>query len=149
MVPSARTLNRIAIIFLLIVLAALSFEQDSNAQSTPPVGDEAPIRQIVAEFYQACAAGDLDRIFKLGGSGSSPLAEHRDELQRQCSNRGLKFSTPTMSHVELQGTFASARVSVEMSSPVEAAGQRPSRIIRVFSFTRQDGEWKLSSYVSA
>ena len=149
MVPSARTPNRIAIIFILIVLAALSFERDSNAQSTPPVGDDVSIRQIVAEFYQACAAGDLDRIFKLGGSGSSRLAEHRDELQRQCSNRGLKFSALAVSHVEPQGSFASARVSVEMSSAGEAAGQRPSRLIRVFSFTRQGGVWRLSDYVSA
>jgi ketosteroid isomerase-like protein len=122
----------------------------AQSQSSDAQADAGPFYSVIQKFYDACARKDIEAVVKMGGRNATGLNDHRNDPEGQFAGANATFSNLAVSRIEIQGDYATATASVDDAETKISTGKaRKSRLIRVFSFAKEDGEWKIVDYLSA
>lgn len=131
--------RQLFLVFILFCVPCPVFAQEHSA-------DEAALRALVAQYFDAYAKKDLTGFVALWSGQSPQVAARRQTLERLFSYDTFSFTAPLISHLKLEADKAKLRVATRRTARSLDGNITNATDLRVeFSFVKEDGGWKLWS----
>src|SRR5262249_13933953 len=134
---------------LLTVVSVICLSLYASAQQLAPGGapspDEAALRALIVEYFDAYAKKDLDAIMALWSKDAPGVDARRLRLHGRFADEDYQFSEPVISRIRIEGAHASTRALIERRV-TRFRGSSTMNINSVrsdLSFVKESGEWKL------
>lgn len=129
-----------------LLLAAILFCLPCPVCAQEQSADEAALRTLVAQYFDAYAKKDLNGFVALWSGQSPQVASRRQTLERLFSYDTFSFTAPLISHLKLEADKARLRVATRRTARSVDGNNANSTDMRVeFSFVKEAGGWKLWS----
>ncbi|MET0626217.1 MAG: CHAT domain-containing protein [Pyrinomonadaceae bacterium] len=141
-------MRRIKLTTPFAVLLLLSWHAAAAAQETP---DEASVRAVVRQLFDAYAKADLEGFMATWSQGSPDYASRKEVMSGVfAGTRDIRLVSLSVGPVVLEGTRARTRVAAELTG-VDAATGQPApwlgALKRSVLLVKEDGRWKIWRYV--
>ncbi|MEP6635076.1 MAG: CHAT domain-containing protein [Acidobacteriota bacterium] len=146
-----------ALVVLCVLLSFVCFARNvlraQPAQHSATANDEAALRSLVGQFFDAYAKEDSEGWLRLWSAKSPELAARRKSLQQLFADDDrIEVKDILIGRLAVEGDSASLRVSVEINA-VEAKTGKPAtglgKMNRAFRFVKEEGMWKVWGESSA
>lgn len=135
--------RQLFLVFILFCLPSPVFAQEQSA-------DEAALRALIAQYFDAYAKKDLAAFVALWSGQSPQVAARRQTLERLFSYDTFSFTAPLISHLKLEADQAKLRVATRRTARSLDGNKATETDLRVeFSFVKENGGWKLWSEYAA
>jgi tetratricopeptide (TPR) repeat protein len=134
-----------------LIVSLLSPPPARGVAAAQSSSDEAAVRAVVRQLFDAYARADLEG-FMAAWSPNSPDYDGRKEAMSQvfAGTRDIKLVSLNVGEVTLEGERARTRVAAELSGVDKQTGQQSAslgKLRRSIQLVKEDGRWKVWRYV--
>ena len=109
--------------------------------------EDAALTAIVGKYFDAYARKDWAAMQAIWQVSSPGLGQRFEILPKQFADSELRFSTPQISRIKIDGDTASLRVSTRRTSKNGDVNSMTEMRVEM-AFVREAGQWKLWSEIS-
>jgi tetratricopeptide (TPR) repeat protein/CHAT domain-containing protein len=129
---------------ILLCLPCTVCAQESSGNAATPATDEAALRALVAQYYDAYAKKDRAGFVAVWSQQSPQLNARRQSLDYFFSQDSISFTPPAISHLTIENDKARLRVHTRRTTSM-GNDTTLTEVRSELSFVKEAGGWKLWS----